>query len=298
VGKKKRTQKPERIIDAHAHVKWYGYDAARLVENMDEHGIDAMWLLTWEVPKQDIEAGLYGSVFWPGRVEMPLEDIMDAVAQFPDRFVPFYAADPTRPGAMQRLAGAVKLNGVRGCGELKSRIMMDDPRALEMFHFCGENGMPVVFHVDVPLPRHQLGRDPGVWYCCDWVNLARALETCPKTVMLGHGPGFWREISGDADSSPEAYPKGPVAPGGVLWKFMDTHPNLYCDLSAGSALYALSRSPEVGKEFLKKYQDRCVFGRDGFDDRMHAFIKSCRFSAAVTRKIMGGNALRLVPLET
>jgi predicted TIM-barrel fold metal-dependent hydrolase len=175
--------------------------------------------------------------------------------------------------------------------------MMDDPRALELFHFCGENKLPVVFHVDVPLPRHKLGRDPGWWYCCDWENLARALETCQKTVLIGHGPGFWREISGDADSSPDAYPSGPVTPGGRLWDYMERYPNLYCDLSAGSALRALRRDPKLGREFLLKYQDRCLFGRDYFDDAMHNLIKNCKLPTAAMTKIMSGNALRLVPLD-
>jgi len=293
---KKRAKRRLRIIDCHAHVKWYGYDARRLVENMDEHGIDVMWLLTWEVPQEEMATNAYERVFWPGRKEMPLEDVVEAVSRYPDRFVPFYAPDPSRPGALSRLEGAIKHYGVRGCGELKSRVMMDDPRTLELFHFCGENKLPVIFHVDVPLPRHKLGRDPGLWYCCDRENLARALETCPRTVLIGHGPGFWREISGNADSCPDAYPDGPVTPGGTLWKYMDRYPNLRCDLSAGSARRALSRSPEVGRKFLLKYQGRCLFGRDYFDDAMHKFIKSCRLPASVTRKILRDNALRLVPL--
>lgn len=42
------------VIDAHAHVWWYGYDAEKLVANMDEHGIDVAWLLSWEVAGGDV----------------------------------------------------------------------------------------------------------------------------------------------------------------------------------------------------------------------------------------------------
>lgn len=283
------------VVDAHGHVKWFGYDARRLVENMDQHGIDVMWLLTWDVEPNECDQS-YENVFWPGRFGMPLEDVVDAVAQFPTRFVPFYAPDPRRPHALQRLAGAVAHHGIRGCGELKVRVMLDDPHALEMFHYCGENQLPVIFHMDVPLPRGTFGRDPGYWYCCDWENLARALELCPRTVFIGHAPGFWREISGDADSSADSYPRGPVTPGGRLWSYFDRYPNLHADLSAGSALTALSRDPAKGREFFLRYQDRCLFGRDYFDARMHDFIKSCDLPAGAYRKIMSGNALRLVPL--
>jgi len=283
------------IIDGHGHVNWYGYDADRLVANMDEHGIDVMWLLSWEAPAEEIDLG-YAGCFWPQTVGMPFTDVVDAVHRYPDRFIPFYAPDPRERDSLARLKGAVEYLGVRGYGELKVRIMMDDPRALETFHYCGEAGLPVIFHVDVSLPRRQFGQDPGYWYCCDWENIARALELCPKTAFLGHAPGFWREISGDADADPAGYPQGPVTPGGRLWQYMDSYLNLHCDLSAGSALYALSRDPAVGKQFLDKYQDRCIFGRDYFDDRMHRFILDCHLSPEATEKILCGNALRLVPL--
>lgn len=284
-----------RIIDAHGHVKWYGYDAKRLVENMDQHGIDVMWLLTWEAPSHEIDQMSY-SVFWPAQTGMPLPDVIEAVRLYPDRFVPFYAPDPREPGALRKLQGAVKWWGVRGYGELKCRVMMDNPNALEIFHYCGENGLPVIFHLDVPLPRHTQG-DPGYWYCCDWENLAHALERCPRTTFLGHAPGFWREISGSADRDEGAYPKSDITPGGKLWQYLDTYPNLYCDLSAGSALNAISRNPEVGKRFLLQYQDRCLFGRDYFDDALYKFILSCELPADVLTKILHGNAERLVPLE-
>jgi len=295
-GKRNGSERAVTLVDAHGHVKWFGYDARRLVANMDEHGIAVMWLLTWEVDRHEVDP-FYENVFWPGRFGMPLEDVVEAVAQYPDRFVPFFAPDPRKAHALERLRGAVQNHGVRGCGELKCRVMMDDPGALELFHYCGEAKLPVVFHMDVPLPRRQLDRDPGYWYCCDWENLARALELCPRTVFLGHAPGFWREISGDADAVTEAYPRGAVTPGGRLWAYLDRYPNLCADLSAGSALTALSRDPAKGREFLLRYQDRCLFARDYFDGRLHEFLTSCRLPAAACRKILSGNALRLVPVS-
>ena len=279
-----------RIIDAHAHVKWYGYDAAALVENMDERGIERMWLLTWEAPAEEVGCE---DVLWPGCHNMPLEHVVEACRAYPDRFVPFYAPDPRVPGWKGRLEGAITYYGVRGCGELKVRMMMDDPRMLDLFQFCGEKGLPLIFHLDIPLPP---GTFSEHFYCAGYDNLARALQLCPKTTFIGHAPGFWREISGDATTRQEMYVDGRVTPGGRLWEFMDTYPNLWCDLSANSALGALSRDPAKGKEFLLRYQDRCMFGRDYFDDRLHDFIKSCRLPAGAMRKIMSGNALRLVPI--
>ena len=294
-----KSEKPRAggLIDAHGHVNWYGYDAKRLVANMDQHGIAVMWLLTWEVPDDETSDDMK-AVLWPGRNDMPLRDALDAVAQFPDRFVPFYAPDPRRRGALGRLAAAVKHHGVRGCGELKCRLMLDDPCALELFHFCGEAKLPVIFHMDVPLPRRALGRDPGYWYCCDWENLARALELCPRTIFIGHAPGFWREISGGADASPEQYPAGPVKPGGRLWKYLRRYPNLYCDLSANSALRALRRDQRVARRLLTTYGERCLFGRDFFDGALLDFLRSCALPQRSWDCVTRENALRLVPLHS
>ena len=41
------------LIDAHNHPNWHGHDADRLLANMEEHGIDQMWLFSWEVPATD-----------------------------------------------------------------------------------------------------------------------------------------------------------------------------------------------------------------------------------------------------
>jgi hypothetical protein len=290
-----RRGRSPRVIDCHGHVNWYGYDAERLVANMDAHGIDRMWLLTWEAAEHEM-APLHREVFPPGRAQMPFEDVLAAARRYPTRFVPFYAPDPRQPGALARLRGAVKHLGVRGCGEMKCRIMLDDPHALEMWHFCGEHRLPVIFHMDVPLPRWKLGKDPGYWYCCDWENLARALESCRQTTFIGHAPGFWREISGNADRAQGMYPEGPVTPGGRLWAYLDRYPNLYCDLSAASALRALRRDRATGKRFLLRYQDRCLFGRDYFDDALWKFLKSLKLPRKVMTKIVRDNALRLVPL--
>ena len=41
---------PTRIIDSHQHVFWHNRDDKGLVQDMDEHGIETAWLLTWEIP--------------------------------------------------------------------------------------------------------------------------------------------------------------------------------------------------------------------------------------------------------
>ena len=79
-------------------------------------------------------------------------------------------------------------------------------------------------------------------------NLERAMQACPGTQFVGHAPGFWREISGDAARRTETYPLGPVAPGGRVPELLEKYANLYADISAGSGLRALRRDPKHGRD--------------------------------------------------
>jgi len=123
-----------------------------------------------------------------------------------------------------------------------------------------------------------------------------ALKACPHTVFIGHAPGFWREISGDADTERASYPKGkPVKPGGRLLQLLDKYDNLYCDISAGSGYTALTRDRDFTRRFLIDYQDRILFGRDEFSRRHLDLLLSLELPERVLRKILGENARRLVP---
>ena len=92
------------------------------------------------------------------------------------------------------------------------------------------------------------------------------------------------------------YPRGPVKRGGRLTKLLDRFPNLYCDLSAESGLNALRRDPENARAFLTRYQDRLLFGRDFWDDRLFTFLGTLDLPVSLRRKLLSGNALKLVPL--
>jgi predicted TIM-barrel fold metal-dependent hydrolase len=283
------------VIDAHMHVYWYGYDPEKLVENMDEHGIDVAWLLSWEVAEGMYDHG-YDKSFMPPYIGMPLEAIWEACERHPNRFVAGYAPNPKMPHAIEKLRAAAK-QGVRVSGEHKFRVLFDDPDAIRLYRVCGELGLPVTLHIDVPyLPPNDPTKPVQWWYAGDITNLERALQECPDTVFLGHAPGFWREVSGDADSDPNAYPKGPVKPGGRLRPLFDAYPNLYADLSAGSALTAISRDREWGRRFLIDYHERLLFARDYFDDVLMTYLRSLELPENVWNAIMSGNALRLVPL--
>jgi len=288
-----------RIIDAHSHVSYYGHSIHDAVRNMDALGIERAWLLTWEGPEREFVAGAE-RVLSPNLVGMPFDDVVRAVDFYPDRFVPAWAVDPRRPDAIDRLRAAVDTVGVRVYGELKLRLMYDDLDMLAMFRACGELGLPVIFHLEIELPNpggEQVGGGPRpYWYGGDFDVVERFVAKCPDTTFIGHAPGFWRHLSGDADRR-EMYPRGPLVPGGRLEPLLDRFPNLWCDLSAPSALTALSRDPAHAREFIMRRQDRVLFGRDFWDDAHLHFLASLDLPHDVLVKVLSGNALRLVPLD-
>jgi len=283
------------IIDAHQHPNWHDHNVDAIVANMDEFGIARSWLLTWELAVGEAPASTQRSLD-PRRSGIMLEDVLEACRSHPDRFVAGYAPDPRLPDSMARLEAAVAMHGVRVCGEWKFRVLLDNPMCVEMFRLCGRLGIPTLIHIDVPyLPPCDPKSYCEWWYGGTLDNFERALAQCPETTFIAHGPGWWRSISGDADERAEAYPDGPVRPGGRAIDLMRRFQNLYADLSAGSGRGALARDTGFAREFLEEFQDRILFGRDQFDDSLMQLLRSLDIPHPIMDKILAGNALRLVP---
>lgn len=284
------------LIDAHQHTDWIGHDCHAVVKDMDERGIDRAWLLTWEVPDGEFSPSYYGS-FAPGDTGLPLRNILHACERYPDRFVAGYAPDPRRPDAIERLEAAVKMHNVRVYGELKLRICLDDPDVVRVFRRCGELGLPIVLHIDIPAAERPKLPARDYWYCVDIDRLEKVLLACPQTNFIGHAPGFWRHVSGDGYTAEGSYPKGEVTAGGRVPELLAKYANLYADISAGSGYTALTRPPEGrGRAFAVEHQDKLLYGRDEFTSRHHDLLKSWELPAAAYEKIAFRNALKLVPL--
>lgn len=282
------------LIDAHQHVNWHGHDIEAEVANLDQHNIDLAWLLTWEAPENEIDIA-YWRVHDPRRTKMPLEDVIEACRKHPTRFIAGFAPDPRDPKSFGRLESAVAMFNVKVYGEWKYRLLVDSPECINMFRLCGQLKLPVIIHLDVPyLPPNDLTKYYQWWYGGTIDNLVRAVEACPETIFLGHGPGFWRYLSGDADWRTELYPEGDLVAGGKIPPLMRQYPNLWCDLSAGSAHRALSRNRNFTFEFFDEFQDRLLFARDQFDAIMHDLIISVELDKNIENKIFFENAMNLV----
>lgn len=289
----------QRIIDAHNHANWLGMDADALVRNMDECGIEQTWLLSWEIPRAEYEVEpYYQKALDPRAAGMPLWMVVEALRAHPGRLVGGWAPDFRDRHARARLYQAVKMHGIKVYGELKLRTRYDHPDGIAMYRYCGELGLPVVFHLECPeyaLAEESRGAESWpFWYGGDISVVENMCRLCPDTQFLGHAPGFWRELSGDAADDPERYPAGPIEPGGRLLDLMRKYANLNCDISAGSAMTALNRDLDVTKAFFLEFQDRIVFARDGFGREQLDLLEALDLEEEAVARIAHRNAERLI----
>ena len=123
----------------------------------------------------------------------------------------------------------------------------------------------------------------------------------------------------DAPRDPDApgysaYPSGPVAPGGRTDRWLTEFPNLYTDLSAGSALNALTRDRDFARDFVRRHRAKLMWATDCpcLDGRgMHrngrtrgcfaaqslAALRELCADQATFEDIIEHNAVRLLQLE-
>lgn len=292
------------IIDSHNHSHYNGVGPDGLVAEMAAFGIDRTWLLTWYLPPSEHLPASHRA-FNPRNVRpdgthagVTLADVVEVSERFAGRFVKGYCPCPTEGNAADLFEAAYQIYRVRVCGEWSYRTLLDDPRALELFRRAGKLNCPVVLHLDVPFLPDAQGNPiyQPYWYGGGADPLERALQSCPETIFIGHAPGFWRYISGDEATEMAVYPKGPIQPGGRLLTLLDRYPNLWADLSAGSGFTALQRDLPFARDFLVRYADRLLFGRDDKGDRLQRLLNSLALPEAVVAKIFYQNALRLVPV--
>lgn len=269
------------IIDCHMHIGWKGYDASAVVRHMDAIGVDKAWILTWDAIDGGLDLG--------GYTHLSAESVLSACKVYPDRFIPFCAVDPRRENAEARLRELVQ-KGVRGYREHKLRILADNPDATRMYNLCAEPNLPVLIHLDISLPGCPF------WYGGNIDALERALIECPRTMFIGHGPGFWREIGAGASRSKSDYPRGKVRPGGELPKLLGEYNNLFADISAMSRLNALRRDVDYAKSFLPKFRTKILYGTDCFDRRHLDLLEKLELDSDTVQAITWRNAARLVPI--
>jgi predicted TIM-barrel fold metal-dependent hydrolase len=224
------------VIDAHYHFR--SVDAA--LQHMNGAGIDRAVLLT-----------------------NVAQDARAATAPV-DRFARFTSVEATQANAIDLLRQAATA-GTRGFGEMKSQVALDSPEMQRVYDLAAEVKLPVLLHLQEFSDPASVGT-----FNTGFERLPALLRKFPRTTFIGHANSFWANISTDVPKN-VAYPTEPVKPGGITDRLLADFPNLYGDLSATSGCNALARSPEFSKEFLRRHQDKLIFGSDcGCRDGMGA----------------------------
>lgn len=188
--------------------------------------------------------------------ENSADQIRALKTQYPGRFLGWFAsADITKPDAADLLTKAVK-SGAVGLGEIKFHVEAAGPELRRMYSLSAELGVPILVHFQ------EVAHTPteGV-FATGFKNFEAILKEFPKTRFIGHADAFWANISADY-ANQDAYPTGKIKPGGITDKLLSDYPNLFGDLAANSGNNALSRDPEFTEGFLRRHEDKLIFGSD------------------------------------
>ncbi len=175
------------------------------------------------------------------------EKVLEGCKSEPSRLIPFCVVSPETEDIKGRIKGYVE-EGCRGFGEHRVPIQVDHPANIEIYSSCENLGIPILIEIS---DSYNFGFDSFAKVASDFKGL----------IFIAHGPGWWREISADADRS-KAYPTGPIIPGGQVERILLDNENVYADISAYSGYNALSRDIEFSKSFVEKVGDKLVFGTD------------------------------------
>ena len=174
----------------------------------------------------------------------------------PNRFIWFSSYDVAKPDAEQVLTQAVK-DGAQGLGEMKFHVAADGPEYRRIYALAAELRVPILIHFQ----EVDHFENEGTWATGYAKTFESILKAYPKTTFIGHADAFWANVSADYHNE-AAYPSGPIARGGVTDKWLGDYANLFGDLAANSGNNAMSRDAAFTADFLKRHQDKLLFGSD------------------------------------
>jgi predicted TIM-barrel fold metal-dependent hydrolase len=251
----------------------------------------------------------------------------DRIVQFAD--INFNRVGPGFGQAAARQLEADVKAGALGLGELSknlglsarkadgTRLKIDDPELDPIWETAARLNIPVLIHTADP---------EKFWEPIDYAN-ERWLELAlyaNRRYQDSRFPSF-ETLMGERDRLFRRHPKTTFVAAHLGWhgnnlarlgKMLDEMPNLYTEV--GAVLYDLGRQPRAAREFLVKYQDRVLFGKDNYQPDefpyywrtfetadeyfdyyrdYHAFWKlyGLALPDEVLRKLYYQNALKLVP---
>ena len=270
----------EPIIDIHQHTHYSGRSDAELIAHQRTMGITQTVLLP--------AGSRYGLA-----VDAGGNDTVVAIArQYPKEYAFFANELPDIPQARAVLQKYLNM-GAKGIGEQKFPIEADSAPIDLVAEIAHYYDVPVLLHFE--FGTYNLGFE----------RFHRVLERFPQVNFIGHAQTWWGNIDRSLDPR-VMYPKTPVTPGGLTDRWLSDYPNMYGDMSAGSGLNALLRDEEHARGFLKRHQDKLLYGSDCSDrdgqgakcsgSQQIAAIRRLAPDAQAIRKILYGNAARLLKM--
>ena len=212
-----------------------------------------------------------------------LERVMKALAASPhkDRVRPFTTINFSNVGpgwaekAVAQLEADVKAGAV-GVGEIAksfglrtrkpdgSLLKVDDPALDPVWEACARLNIPVFIHTAEP----QEFFEPIDFKNERWLELALFTD---RRYPAEQFPRF-EELMAQRDRLFKKHPKTRFVAAHFGWhandlarlgKMLDAMPNVYTEM--GAILYDIGRQPRGAHDFLVKYQDRVLFGKDAFE---------------------------------
>ncbi len=196
------------------------------------------------------------------------------------------------------------------------RVKIDDPRIDPIWAKCGELGIPVLIH----------SADPKQFWQPIDENNERWLELkLHPGRRHDNDPVGWEILIAEQHNVFKKHPKTKFINAHLGWfgndlkklgSLMDQYSNMYTEI--GAVIAELGRQPRAAREFMIKYQDRVMFGKDSWvpeeyttyfrvletaDDyfpyhkRYHAFWKMYGLDLPddVLKKVYYKNALKVIP---
>jgi uncharacterized protein len=185
-----------------------------------------------------------------------LNQVQALQATAPGRFTWFNSYDVTQPDAEAMLTQAVK-SGAQGFGEMKFHVAADGPELRRMYGLAADLHVPILIHFQ----EVDHTANEGTWSAGFAKTFESVLKAYPRTTFIGHADAFWANVSADYHNE-AAYPTGPIKRGGVTDRWLADYPNLLGDMSAVSGHNAMARDPAFTADFLKRHQDKLLFGSD------------------------------------
>jgi len=274
-------QSSEPIIDIHQHTNYTGRSDEELIRHQREMGV-AKTVLLPAGSKYGLAADCGGN-----------DTVMTLARRLPKEYVYFANELPdiqeTRPVIEKFLR-----MGAIGIGEQKFPVEADSSYIDLIASIAEKHRVPVLLHFE--FQHYNLNID----------RFYRVLDRHPKVNFIGHAQTWWCNIDKGCDQK-TMYPTGPVTPGGITDRLLSDYPNMYGDLSAGSGLNGMLRDEDHARDFLKRHQDKLLFGSDCNDRQANGpnclgakiivAVKRLAPDKTAERKMLYGNASRLLKIK-